>query len=282
MLMGLEFRLTLWARCGSQEPHGDRPPSVCSRPEGLALKAIISDIHGNIDALEVALEEIAERGIEKQDTYCLGDVIGYGAAPNECVQHARGLAWCLQGNHEAALLHGAARFHPRARSAIEWTMNQLSFEDKLWITDWETIVAKEEHTGFTFVHASPRNHTEEYILPQRAAHEEWIRPLYDMFEKVCFVGHTHIPGVFRENFTYQHPDQFGGILDLSQEEGKTIINVGSIGQPRDQIPDGCYLLLDGEQLTWRRFKYDIEKAAQRVYDSEELDDQLGDRLKLGL
>ena len=108
-----------------------------------------------------------------------------------------------------------------------------------------------------------------------------MRPLFEKIKKVCFVGHTHIPGVFRDEFSYAHPDEFGGILDLSKETGKVIINVGSVGQPRDMIPDGCFLTLDDSTITWRRFKYDIDKAAQKIYDTPELDRFLGDRLKVG-
>lgn len=244
------------------------------------MKAIIADIHANVEALEIALEQIAQHGIEEKDIHCLGDVIGYGASPSDCVVPAKDWAWCLQGNHEAALLTGGARFNPRAQMAIRWTLQQLSFEDKLWITGWGTLI-EDKDTGYTFVHASPRNHTEEYILPHRAVQADWIGPVFEMFEKVCFVGHTHVPGVFRENFTFQHPDDLGGVLDLSKEEGKLIINVGSVGQPRDENPDGCYMLIDDTQLTWTRFKYDIDKAAQKIYDAADLDNQLGDRLKVG-
>ena len=113
------------------------------------MKAIVSDIHGNYEALQVALGLMAEMGISDKDIFCLGDVIGYGPQPAECLKESHRFAWNLQGNHEAALISGGARFNPRAQEAIKWTMDQLDFEEKLWLTtEWDTIVNDEEGSIF--------------------------------------------------------------------------------------------------------------------------------------
>ena len=245
------------------------------------MKAIVSDIHGNYEALQVALGLMAEMGISDEDIFCLGDVIGYGPQPAECLKESHRFAWNIQGNHEAALITGGARFNPRAQEAIKWTMDQLEFEEKLWLTtEWDTIVNDEE-TGLTYVHGSPRNHTEDYILPARAHKADFMEPIFEMIQRACFIGHTHIPGVFRENLTFEHPLEMGGEIDLSGEEGKIFLNVGSVGQPRDQNVQGCFVTLDGDKVTWHRFQYDLEKVVQMIYDIELLDNQLGDRLKIG-
>jgi predicted phosphodiesterase len=244
------------------------------------VKAFVSDIHGNMPALQTALAKIADLGIEKKDIYCLGDVIGYGPQPAECLKEARQWAWCIRGNHEDALLTNGVRFNPRARQAIVWSIEQLSFDEKMWITDWPETKTEPE-TEHLFVHGSPRNATEEYILPQRSIQKEFMRPLFGMFKNFCFVGHTHVPGVFRPDFTFQHPDEIGQELDLSKEEGKAIINVGSVGQPRDENPKGCFAVLDDMKLTWHRFDYDLETVIKKIYQIPELDNQLGDRLRLG-
>ena len=206
--------------------------------------ALISDIHGNLPALEAVLKSIDGEGVDR--VMCLGDVVGYGADPEDCVQliGERGIP-CLLGNHdEAALGSGDLNhFNPYAREAVLWTATALSNQSKQLLQSAPRTMVVD---GLLLVHSSPHEpEAWHYIFTPSEA-----RIGFQAFpQTVCFYGHTHFPVVF-----------------TNPSDGRRLINVGSVGQPRDRDPRACWGWFDGKtgRFEWRRVEYDIELAASRI------------------
>lgn len=237
--------------------------------------AIFSDIHGNLESLERALSLIdpADRLL------CLGDIVGYGPNPNECVQLIRERAdQTVLGNHDVAAVDnfGIEYFNPAARKAIEWTQGVIAAENVSWLNGLSYEIRQPE---YLLVHGAPV-HYFEYLLDNRrakAAFERTDAPL-------IFVGHTHIAEYYAlerdGTITHAHM-QHGGELVL--EEGRRyIVDVGSIGQPRDLNPQPCFVFYDSERRTvqWVRYDYDVREVQQKIIDAE-LPSALAARLDVG-
>lgn len=252
------------------------------------MKAIISDIHGNLPALEAVLADIEKKEI--RETVCLGDVVGYGPYPCECLEKIRPCDTIILGNHEEAVLHedAAGSFNTRARRAVQWTRKQLLEASNGELP--ETVEARRRFLesflmgtnieGIQYVHASPRSPTREYITPRDARNRKKMGEIFDALEWVCFVGHTHVPGIFTENDFSKPEDLIGNIYLLDRNE-KALINVGSVGQPRDGNARACYVTFDGEAVRFCRVEYDVENVVNRIHGIKELDNFLGDRLREG-
>lgn len=268
--------------------------------------AVISDIHGNLEALVTALGEIDRRGIRL--IYCLGDIVGYGASPKECLDTV--IERCelsLCGNHDQAVFYEPTNFNVGAERAAYWTRQVLEDEPSKVKRNrrWEVLgklPIRHEAKGLLMVHASPRRPVNEYLFPE----DVYTNPskIQSNFERLgpdhmaCLVGHTHVPGVFLDDPFFDPPDELpeSNIYTITSDE-KAIINVGSIGQPRDRDPRLCFTVIyekgeapDGydppetdddefcSTIEFVRLEYDIEKAARKIYDVPELDDFLGSRL----
>lgn len=238
---------------------------------------IISDIHANLTAFQAVLDDA--RG-EWEYVWCLGDVVGYGPDPNECVEVLRGLPHlCLAGNHDWAALGrlDIRTFNPDARKAVNWTRETLTPENTAYLDDLPTTFVIGD---YTLAHGSPREPVWEYIL------EPLVAALnFPHFETpYCLVGHTHQPVTYEllseqgdvEAImpTYRHQRHLNG--------RRQIINPGSIGQPRDQNPNAAYALLDMDTNTWeyRRVAYDIP-AVQRRMRANDMPERLIARLEHG-
>ncbi len=237
--------------------------------------AIVSDIHGNIESLERALALIGD-----EDTVlCLGDIVGYGPNPNECVRmiHARAKNAVL-GNHDLAALEnfGVEYFNDAARAAIAWTQSVLSDESRAWLNGLSYELRFPE---FLLVHGAPVNYF-EYILDKRTA----ARAFANTDAPLVFVGHTHIA-----EYWVQEPDgsighkhmQHGGELQL--EEGRRyIVDVGSVGQPRDLNPEASFVIYDGasRRVEWIRYPYPIAEVQEKIHHAH-LPDYLATRLESG-
>ncbi len=246
--------------------------------------AIVSDLHSNIEATEVVLEDAAANGAEA--IHCLGDVIGYGPNPREVLSRARSFESVLMGNHEEGLLHFAEDFNQRARLALEWTRDQLndsSFDSDENYAFWELLdglpkVARTDDA--LFVHGSLRQETRDYVMPSDASDPVKMGEIFGaMDRKVCFFGHTHVPGVWVEGGHYLSPHDVDGLYRLTDE--RVLVNVGSVGQPRDGDSRASYVLFDGERVQFRRVKYDFETTMEKILGIGRLDDMLGLRLKMG-
>jgi diadenosine tetraphosphatase ApaH/serine/threonine PP2A family protein phosphatase len=268
------------------------------------LTAILSDLHGNAPALETALADARERGARRY--VCLGDVIGYGARPRHnldwvmrlCTDAPEGPeefgalepGLCLQGNHEYALLNSAEDFNARARAAIEWTREELNRDagdDKeRRYAYWDFLAGLEPvaHDGTAmFAHGSPRDPVREYMLPRDITDDVKMRANWQcMEEPVCFVGHSHVPAVYYEDGRFYQPKGTEGPYELRVGPGKrAIVNVGSVGQPRDGDNRLSYALFDGAHVTFVRLDYDHERASNQIRAVPELPDYLADRLGIG-
>lgn len=268
--------------------------------------AVISDIHGNLEALETALADIDRRNIKL--IYCLGDVVGYGASPKECLDRIiERCAICLCGNHDQAVFYEPTNFNVGAERAAYWTRQVLEDEpnkakrNKRWDVLGK-LPMRFEAKGLLMVHASPRRPVNEYLFPEDVyTNPSKIQANFDRLgdnHMASLVGHTHVPGVFLDDPFFDPPDELPEpyLYTITSDE-KAIINVGSIGQPRDRDPRLCYAVFyekgeapegfdppdvaPGEYSTtieFVRLEYDIEKSARKVYDVPELDDFLGSRL----
>ncbi len=246
------------------------------------MKAIISDIHGNLEALEAVLADIKAQDIS--EIYCLGDIIGYGPNPRECIDLVmESCSLTIIGNHDQAALFDPEGFNPGAERAIFWTRNMLETDssprgEKRWEFLGELPRMRREEE-FLYVHGSARNPLNEYVFPEDIYNQRKMERIFSLVDKYCFQGHTHIPGVFREDFSFLAPDEFDYTLALDEE--KSLINVGSVGQPRDGDNRACYVLLDNHTVTFRRIDYDFDKTANKIFPIPELDNFLGDRLRDG-
>ena len=227
---------------------------------------IISDIHANLAALEVVLDKLDELGAADR-LWCLGDVVGYGPYPNECLELLRTYEHvCLPGNHDWGAIGRAdpELFNNEARFVLEWTAAHLSADNRAYLEALPEIVEMPD-VPFTLVHASPRDPIWEYLLePQEAAE---CFPLVNT--PYCLVGHPHVPTIFRAavgeysvKMIMPEPDE---IIRLAG--ARLIVNPGSVGQPRDQDPRAHYAFYDSEEGTLHlgRIGYPIEvtQAAMR-------------------
>jgi diadenosine tetraphosphatase ApaH/serine/threonine PP2A family protein phosphatase len=238
--------------------------------------AIISDIHGNSHALEAVLAEIDRR--ELTDVVCLGDVVGYGAMPNECIRilRERGIP-TLAGNHDHAAVGivDITFFNDIAKRAVYWTREVLTDEHVKWLKDLPYV--SQYPPEFYFVHASPCDPPAwNYVLTFGEA-----RGCFNAIDhRFCFIGHSHQPTVVEKSGQ-----------DLTCPEGYTVpirndcrylINVGSVGQPRDRNPAACFVHLDMDEglIHFVRTPYDIE-GAQKAILEQKLPEELAERLAYG-
>mgnify|MGYP001946589005 CR=1 FL=1 len=249
--------------------------------------AIISDIHGNIDALQVVMNDIAARGIER--IVCLGDIIGYGPNPCECLDMVmERCEWSLMGNHDFAVLYEPTSFNTSAEQAAFWTRRQLELEpDPIKRRRrWEflgNLKIRERQDGSLWVHASPRRPINEYIFPDDViTAPAKMQQIFDRIERRCFVGHTHVTGVFTDEPDFYPPADLGANATYKFREGeKCIINPGSVGQPRDRDQRASYAILHDDRVEFVRLEYDVYAVVDKVTRIPELSDFLGMRLLEG-
>jgi predicted phosphodiesterase len=249
--------------------------------------AVISDIHSNIEATTKVLEDIRSRGIE--DIICLGDVIGYGPSPVKTLDVIMdSVRICLMGNHDEALLKGAHSFNQWAREAIDWTRDQLREGEpdqvKKRFNFIENMGLKFQTNGLYFVHGSPRHPTIEYILREdiyNGAYDKF-EEIFASFEKCLFVGHSHTPCVISQDLEYFTLENLNYKFCYTDSAKKFIINVGSVGQPRDNDTRACYVEIDKNIIYFHRVEYDFKATKERILGIERLSNKLGERLVRGV
>jgi diadenosine tetraphosphatase ApaH/serine/threonine PP2A family protein phosphatase len=242
--------------------------------------AAISDIHANLAALEAVLEAVEAAVVE--EIWCLGDVVGYGAEPDECADLVRErCALCLGGNHDLAVLGALdiSAFSEAAAAAVTWTRANVAGRTLEMLAELEPAGARE---GVDLFHASPRDPVWEYVLSAEQADA-----CFDVqAARIALIGHSHVSlffarpseGELDEIRGAQASD--GALLDLSG--GQWLVNPGSVGQPRDGDPRAAWLELDTEEATARfhRVPYDVERAAAAIVEAE-LPRRLAERLRVG-
>lgn len=277
---------------------------------------IVSDIHANLVALETVLAAVKGH---YDVIWCLGDIIGYGPRPNECIELIQSESQiCVMGNHDWATLGlpgiNVDDFNPQARSAVIWTREQLSDSCREYLSALPYApIRPPELDNFLITHASPREPVWEYVLTPSIAMEN-----FSVFiEHVCLVGHTHKPAIYRwqlndtENIALAGNDsvlvkekgkqngtvakmewvatvdqllpEVGAKISLNPTDSeRLIINPGSVGQPRDNDPRAAYAILDLEEMTWQyeRIPYPIELTQSQMKEAN-LPKRLIDRLSFG-
>lgn len=237
---------------------------------------MISDIHANLEALEATLEAAGRLG--PFQIMCMGDVVGYGADPTACLDLVGNQAnLLLAGNHDLAVagVIGYDDFNPIARQAIEWTRNALSAEDRELLASLPLQYIDGE---YCFSHASP-------IEPMAFHYIRTLEDVADVFNQIgqrfCFVGHTHLPVLVRLDERTGRMDVVRDNFIHLEDHCRYFVNVGSIGQPRDNNPDACMVVLDEEAATleFLRVPYDISASQEKIL-SQGLPSFLAERLML--
>jgi diadenosine tetraphosphatase ApaH/serine/threonine PP2A family protein phosphatase len=241
------------------------------------LRALLSDVHGNLEALETVLAHLRGEGAE--EVLSLGDLVGYGANPNECIDRLRPLlAGAVAGNHDVAALGGMrlADFSSQAATAARWTGGMLSPENQAFL---DALPMTLHHAGALLVHASPSEpRAWHYVLSPADALEEFAA--YP--DALCFIGHSHYPGTFRLGAGETLPT-YDRAPEIRMTPGaRYLVNVPSVGQPRDGDPRAGYVLWDdgGGTLRHVRLEYDVQAARRRILEAG-LPPFLGDRLQWG-
>lgn len=239
--------------------------------------AILGDIHANIDALERVLEDAREQGATH--FVSVGDIVGYNAAPAECIRIVRDELKCpvVRGNHDHYVSYldtNLADFQPAAAQVVEWTRSQLSNEEMQWLHD---LPLQKPVMGFMLVHSTldMPDHW-GYVFDNQQAESNFNY----QYTQICFHGHTHVPIIYASTpsgVVHYEPRDF--TFEFGQ---KLFINVGSVGQPRDGDPRASYVLFDmsSRQIRFRRLEYDVVTAQERIRDAG-LPERLAARLEVG-
>jgi diadenosine tetraphosphatase ApaH/serine/threonine PP2A family protein phosphatase len=240
------------------------------------LYGICSDIHSNATAFKAVLESMRDNGVERK--VCLGDIVGYGVDTDECVDLVReNMDFCLIGNHDSVAVKNESSegFNPYAKQAIEWTQKHLSKDSVAYIRSLPYI---HEENDICFVHASPLSPADWVYVTDL---EDALNAFDHFSERYCFVGHTHSPVIIASR-----PMAIPKILDeyeyVIANTERLLVNVGSVGQPRDRDPRACWCLLDTETKCVRliRVEYDIRKTQNRM-KKQGMPSFLIDRLSVG-
>jgi len=224
--------------------------------------AIIGDIHANLAAFIAVLDDIKQQG-QVEKLWCLGDVVGYGPDPHECIElllqtnHV-----CVAGNHDLAAISkvDTAEFNPDAATACHWTAQQLSPADVEYLASLPLVI---EEDDFTLVHGSPREPVWEYLISTGLAKENFAY----FKSQFCLVGHSHMPLIFSYDESGAcSSSQFLPNIGLALGKNRLIINPGGVGQPRDGDPRASYAIYDSETRLIRLYRvpYDIRSTQNRM------------------
>ncbi|MFC1937185.1 metallophosphoesterase family protein [Chloroflexota bacterium] len=229
---------------------------------GKVRYAIIADIHANLAAFAAVLEDIERRG-GVGEVWCLGDVVGYGPDPHECIELLRQLNHiCIPGNHDWAAIGkiDTSAFNPDAARACQWTAQQLTARDILYLENLPLVI---ERDCFTLAHGSPREPIWEYLLSTGNASES-----FNYFKTpFCLVGHSHVPLTFKQGEAGECTAvRLSPNVGLVLGRNRMIINPGGVGQPRDGDPRAAYAIYDDEASILRpyRVEYDITVTQARM------------------
>jgi predicted phosphodiesterase len=259
--------------------------------------AVISDIHANLEALQVVLAHIEAQKVDR--IICLGDILGYGPNPVECVDLiAERCQWSLMGNHDFGALYEPTNFNQAAEQAAYWTRTQFEKESDSAkaAKRWEflgRLRVRVNDGQFLCVHGSPRRPINEYLFPEDAINSPVkMQQIFERIDKYCLVGHTHVPGVFTDEPDFYPPDDLQGVYKFNNGE-KAIVNPGSVGQPRDLDPRSSYCIVDDGGASPASNGQSSNGGGgggggggtphveSKIQDIPELSDWLGERLREG-
>ena len=239
------------------------------------LFAVLGDIHANLDALNVVLDDCRSQGVT--DFLCTGDVVGYNACPHECMDIIRAIGCpVVVGNHDfyVSSRQNLDDFNPAAAAVVQWTRKQLSVDEIYWLRN---LPFTHTQMGVTLVHSTMDNPENfGYVFDNLQAEANFL----NQKTPVCFHGHTHCPMIYEK--------QIGAVYRIDAQDfrlpvgRKYFVNVGSVGQPRDGDPRAAYVLYDpqGRTIRFRRVEYDVAAAQAKVREAG-LPERLADRLAVG-
>jgi len=236
------------------------------------IYAIISDIHGNFEALQAVISDSKKNNVD--EIFCLGDIVGYCSDPNDCIDLVnKECSVTVIGNHDSAVLNASQgrNFNFHAKAALDWTIKHLTVQSNNFLKNLPFYIIKEE---MHIVHSSPQEpETWRYVTNM----DDALSCFHFFKEKLCFIGHTHFPIVVTDQ---------GGIIEDSkiklEDNLRYLINVGSVGQPRDGNPLASYGLFDTESKEYKNFRvqYDIQLTQKKMREAN-LPEYLIQRLSLG-
>lgn len=244
--------------------------------------ALISDIHGNVAALETVLADIERHSPD--EIFCLGDFVGYGPEPRECLEMVRDkCSMVLMGNHEHAVLNGAEHFTPLARIAIDWTAQQL--RDPAILEYLANLKPRRQIDRWLFVHGSVRDPLFDYV---READSSWmfyrlVQTLREDFKDfdLCFVGHNHRAFLGTElGYIFPHDNPPTPQMKFQLQDQQAYVSVGSVGQPRDGDRRSSWVLFDGKSAEYHRVEYNRQRTIDLIHQAG-LPEFLADRLLYG-
>lgn len=245
--------------------------------------AVFSDIHANKEAFLAVLDAIDKLDVDQ--IICLGDIVGYGADPVWCVDAA--MESCdivLCGNHDLALSCGAANFTNSALTSLRYHRELLmpnpkqDTENSVASKRWEflrSLPCREIVDDLLFTHASPSNPLYEYLWERDVKLHDFrkLSRNFDCVSHLAFIGHTHVPGVMTSDYAFLTPDQISNCF-ATEKGKKAIINVGSVGQPRDGNPRARFVTVEGNEIQYHEAKYDIHKTVEKLKSCEFFDQRL--------
>ncbi|MFC2092145.1 metallophosphoesterase family protein, partial [Elusimicrobiota bacterium] len=227
------------------------------------LYGVISDIHGNYDALSVALKFLENKKVDA--IINCGDIVGYGPDPNKCIEAVRKQKnlYSVMGNHDWAVINNedSKWFNPIAKKAIEWSRETILSRNYDYLSEFVTT---KSIGNFMFLHGSPRNPLNEYLLDI----SEVLPNFMVMFHKICFIGHTHTPACYKCNIDnkVEKVHLKDGEQILLEPGSRYIFNVGSVGQPRDEDSRMSVCIYNNNDISvsYRRLEYNIPKVQEKI------------------
>jgi len=234
--------------------------------------AILADIHSNLAALEAVMRDIERYGVDK--IYCLGDIIGYGPRPTECLDIAEAnFDRSILGNHEEGVISKGfiSKPHyfgnPVTYLLIKWTQEQILSDgnSEKYLKFLAGLERSFSEADILFVHGSPDDLTYGYLKPEIVESPEKLEKIFGLIQHVCFAGHTHRPGIIEQgNSVFKRPEELDTNETYKITGKKVVVNPGSVGQPRDQDPRASYVILYEDTCIFRRVDYDIERTANEI------------------
>lgn len=249
----------------------------------MATFAIVSDLHANLEAVEAVFARIDQLGV--RETVCLGDVVGYGADPEPVARIVmQRCKWTILGNHDWGLFHAIEEFNPLAREALYFARKKLrpSLFAPRRRAIWQFLASLPEHKedhGYVFYHGSPRDPIMEYVLASDGYLEpEKMQQIFARIDRPCFVGHTHKPGLHGADYRFTPATDEQRTFELGSEP--CIVNVGSVGQPRDGDPRASFAIVRDRTVEILRVPYDVRRTQDKIRAAG-LHIALADRLARG-